>query len=97
MIETSDEEPMNHASVAAETEGYLASDLVDLVSRAIHLATVRMCEQGDGAKVRSLSLFFHWGFGLLMLRVLCVCGGGIDSIERERFYASLDRFRTARS
>jgi peroxin-1 len=32
---------LNYVSLATQTEGYLATDLHDLVSRAVHQATIR--------------------------------------------------------
>ncbi len=49
------ERPLNFVALATETEGYSATDLQDLVARAVHQAAVR--SSGDFAKVRLPNLF----------------------------------------
>lgn len=40
-LSESPENPINYAYLATETEGYLATDLIDLCSRAVHEALIR--------------------------------------------------------
>lgn len=53
---------LDHATIAAQTEGYLPADLRDLVDRAIHQAAIRAA--GSGSKegsVRASSLMYTKG------------------------------------
>jgi peroxin-1 len=50
-LEVDPERPLNFVALATETEGYSATDLQDLVARAVHQAVVR--SSGDNDKVRS--------------------------------------------
>ena len=49
-LELDAERPLNFVALATETEGYSATDLQDLVARAVHQAAVR--SSGDSAKAR---------------------------------------------
>jgi peroxin-1 len=49
-LEVDVERPLNFVALATETEGYSATDLQDLVARAVHQAAVR--SSGDTGKVR---------------------------------------------
>jgi len=49
-LETDAESPLNFVALATETEGYSATDLQDLVARAVHEALVR--SSGDNDKVK---------------------------------------------
>ena len=40
-LQVQSKHPLNYVSLATQTEGYLATDLRDLVSRAVHQATIR--------------------------------------------------------
>lgn len=51
----SKEVPLNYSALATQTEGYLPTDLNDLVSRAVHEARIRAGKEGLKAKVRSAS------------------------------------------
>ncbi|KIJ51215.1 hypothetical protein M422DRAFT_223669 [Sphaerobolus stellatus SS14] len=51
------ENPLNYISLATTTEGYLATDLHDLVSRAIHQATIRAAK--DKAETVLREADFH--------------------------------------
>lgn len=44
------EQPLNFVALATDTEGYSATDLQDLVARAVHQAVVR--SSGDNSKVK---------------------------------------------
>lgn len=46
--------PLNYTALAMDTEGYLVTDMKDLVSRAIHQAAIRIAEHEDdvGFQVR---------------------------------------------
>ena len=46
------EQPMNYVSLATETEGYLATDLHDLVSRAVHQAMIRAAKAQAGVRAK---------------------------------------------
>ncbi|KAI0280178.1 AAA-domain-containing protein [Russula aff. rugulosa BPL654] len=48
-LEVEAEQPLNFVALATETEGYSATDLQDLVARAVHQAVVR--SSGDNDKV----------------------------------------------
>ena len=50
-LEVEAKQPLNFVALATETEGYSATDLQDLVARAVHLAVVR--SPGDNDKVKS--------------------------------------------
>jgi peroxin-1 len=39
-----EEQPINFTAIATQTEGYSATDLKDLVARAIHRAAIRIAE-----------------------------------------------------
>ncbi|TFY82022.1 hypothetical protein EWM64_g1986 [Hericium alpestre] len=65
--------PLNFAALAAETEGYSATDLQDLVARAVHNAAMRLSQdsQDDDAKLVLTAADFkaaHVGFVPLSLR-----------------------------
>jgi hypothetical protein len=47
------EHPLNYVSLATQTEGYLATDLHDLVSRAVHQATIRAAKEQSEVRARS--------------------------------------------
>jgi peroxin-1 len=49
-LEVEAEQPLNFVALATETEGYSATDLQDLVGRAVHQAVVR--SSGDNDKVK---------------------------------------------
>ncbi|KAH9006583.1 AAA-domain-containing protein [Lactarius hatsudake] len=49
-LEVDAERPLNFVALATETEGYSATDLQDLVARAVHQAAVR--SSGDSGKAR---------------------------------------------
>ena len=49
-LEVDAERPLNFIALATETEGYSATDLQDLVARAVHQAVVR--SSGDNDKVK---------------------------------------------
>jgi peroxin-1 len=49
-LEVEAEQPLNFVALATETEGYSATDLQDLVARAVHQAVVRSF--GDNDKVK---------------------------------------------
>lgn len=49
------EHSLNYVSVATQTEGYLATDLHDLVSRAVHQATIRAA--GEQSEVRARNYY----------------------------------------
>jgi len=51
-LEIDVEQPLNFVALATETEGYSATDLQDLVARAVHQAVVRSSGKND--KVKSL-------------------------------------------
>ncbi|KAI0053237.1 AAA-domain-containing protein [Auriscalpium vulgare] len=63
---------LNFVALATETEGYSATDLQDLVARAVHQAAVRTGKEGGVAKQMSLSAddfrTAHVGFVPLSLR-----------------------------
>lgn len=40
-------QPLNYTALAMETEGYLITDLKDLVARAVHQAAIRIAEHED--------------------------------------------------
>lgn len=44
------ETPLNYVALATETEGYLATDLKDLVGRAVHQTTIRCMKQKDASE-----------------------------------------------
>ncbi|KAA1470710.1 AAA-domain-containing protein [Dentipellis sp. KUC8613] len=65
--------PLNYASLASETDGYLAMDLHDLVDRAVHEAAARLAAEPehDDAKIVLTAADFtaaHVGFVPLSLR-----------------------------
>ena len=39
--------PLNYTALAMDTEGYLITDMKDLVSRAVHQAAIRVAEHED--------------------------------------------------
>ena len=45
-------QPLNYVALATQTEGYSATDLRDLVSRAVHQAAIRLLANGPGGSVR---------------------------------------------
>ena len=51
-LEVDPRQPLNFVALATETEGYSATDLQDLVARAVHQAVVRW--SGDSDKVKFL-------------------------------------------
>ncbi|KAI9465701.1 AAA-domain-containing protein [Lactarius psammicola] len=55
-LEVDAERPLNFVALATETEGYSATDLQDLVARAVHQAAVR--SSGDSAKVTLTAVDF---------------------------------------
>jgi peroxin-1 len=50
-LEIDAERPLNFVSLATETEGYSATDLQDLVARAVHQAVIRLSGKNDKVKV----------------------------------------------
>ncbi|KAH9048455.1 AAA-domain-containing protein [Lactarius hengduanensis] len=54
-LEVDAERPLNFVALATETEGYSATDLQDLVARAVHQAAIR--SSGDSGKARPPNLF----------------------------------------
>ena len=58
-IKEDPESPLNFTSLAVQTEGYTATDLRDLVSRAFHQTAVRLADGDLPVGFRDLcSLFF---------------------------------------
>jgi peroxin-1 len=53
-LEVDAERPLNFVALATETEGYSATDLQDLVARAVHQAAIR--SSSDSAKARLSNL-----------------------------------------
>jgi peroxin-1 len=51
-LEEDSNAPLNVTALATQTEGYSATDLQDLVARAVHQAAIRKAEHPD-AKVRA--------------------------------------------
>ena len=49
-LEVDAERPLNFIALATETEGYSATDLQDLVARAVHQAVVRSSGENDKVK-----------------------------------------------
>ena len=49
-LEVDEEKPLNFVALATETEGYSATDLQDLVARAVHQAAIR--SSSDSVKAR---------------------------------------------
>jgi peroxin-1 len=47
------ENPLNFAYLATQTEGYSATDLQDLVSRAIHQLAIRVSQENIPVSARS--------------------------------------------
>ena len=45
--------PLNYTAIAMDTEGYAATDIKDLVARAVHQAAIRaaQCEDEEGFQV----------------------------------------------
>lgn len=43
------ETPLNYVALSTETEGYMPTDLKDLVGRAMHQATIRCMRQNDAS------------------------------------------------
>ncbi|KAI0060488.1 AAA-domain-containing protein [Artomyces pyxidatus] len=63
--------PLNFVALATETEGYSATDLQDLVARAVHEAAVRSSKQGTVKQITMTMEDFksaHVGFVPLSLR-----------------------------
>lgn len=56
-LQEDSEQPLNYVSLATQTEGYLATDLQDLVSRAVHQATIRSAK--EHSEVRARNFFCH--------------------------------------
>ena len=57
-LDTSDliedpDSPLNYTAIAMETEGYAATDIKDLVARAVHQAAIRIAkhEEEEGFQV----------------------------------------------
>jgi peroxin-1 len=50
-LEIDAERPLNFVSLATETEGYSATDLQDLVARAVHQAVIRLSGKNDKVKI----------------------------------------------
>lgn len=46
-MEEDSESPLNFTFIATQTEGYSATDLQDLVARAMHQAAVRVATRGQ--------------------------------------------------
>ena len=57
-LQSDSQNPLNYVSLATNTEGYLATDLHDLVSRAVHQATIRATK--DKSEVSESSCKQHW-------------------------------------
>lgn len=51
-LEVDIQEPLNFVALATETEGYSATDLQDLVARAVHQAVIRSSGDSDEVKFR---------------------------------------------
>jgi peroxin-1 len=51
-LEVDIQEPLNFVALATETEGYSATDLQDLVARAVHQAVIRSSGDSDKVKFR---------------------------------------------
>jgi len=51
-LQTNHKQSLNYVSIATNTEGYLATDLHDLVSRAIHQATIRAAKEKSEVRPR---------------------------------------------
>ena len=45
-------QPLNYVALATQTEGYTATDLRDLASRAVHQAAIRLLGNGPDSVVR---------------------------------------------
>jgi len=50
-------QPLNYVALATQTEGYSATDLRDLVSRAVHQAAIRLLGNSPDRSVRSQITF----------------------------------------
>lgn len=55
-LEVEAERPLNFVALATETEGYSATDLQDLVARAVHQAVVRSSGDNDKVKLPKLPM-----------------------------------------
>ena len=65
-LEVDTQQPLNFVALATETDGYSATDLQDLVARAVHQAVVR--SSGDNDKVNfSKSCLWRWGIEMIWL------------------------------
>ena len=65
-LEVDTQQPLNFVALATETDGYSATDLQDLVARAVHQAVVR--SSGDNDKVKSSkSCLWRWGIEMRWL------------------------------
>ncbi|KAL1750927.1 P-loop containing nucleoside triphosphate hydrolase protein [Schizophyllum commune] len=64
------EAPLNYTALAMQTEGYLATDLQDLVARAVHQAAMRSKDKEDTVRILTSADFeeAHKGFTPLSLR-----------------------------
>ncbi|KAL1696033.1 P-loop containing nucleoside triphosphate hydrolase protein [Schizophyllum commune] len=62
--------PLNYTALAMQTEGYLATDLQDLVARAVHQAAMRSKDKEDTVRILTSADFeeAHKGFTPLSLR-----------------------------
>ncbi|KAL1736307.1 P-loop containing nucleoside triphosphate hydrolase protein [Schizophyllum commune] len=60
--------PLNYTALAMQTEGYLATDLQDLVARAVHQAAMRSKEREDTILTSADFEEAHKGFTPLSLR-----------------------------
>ncbi|KAI5890368.1 AAA-domain-containing protein [Schizophyllum commune H4-8] len=62
------EAPLNYTALAMQTEGYLATDLQDLVARAVHQAAMRSKDKEDTVLTSADFEEAHKGFTPLSLR-----------------------------
>lgn len=46
-VANSESEPLNYVYLSTQTEGYLPTDLIDLVSRAMHEAAIRSAKNNS--------------------------------------------------
>jgi peroxin-1 len=60
------ESPLNYTVLATQTEGYSATDLQDLVARAVHQVAVR---SADGSKPVGVS-WAHWNCAQFLVQPL---------------------------
>ena len=59
-LEVEAEHPLNFVALATETEGYSATDLQDLVARAVHQAAVRSFGNNDKVKFPKKLPMMFW-------------------------------------